>query len=78
MDIHLKEMKAGETGEITGFYEGDANYRRKLLSLGLTKGAKFRVVRVAPLGDPMEIEIRGFQLSLRKGEANILKVRRAV
>ena len=77
MDIYLKEMKAGETGEITGFHEGDPNYRRKLLSLGLTKGAQFRVIRVAPLGDPMEIEIRGFRLSLRKDEANILKVRRS-
>ena len=76
MDIHLKEMKAGETGEITGFNEGDPDYRRKLLSLGFTKGAKFRVIRVAPLGDPVEIEIRGFQLSLRKDEANIIKVRR--
>jgi len=78
MDINLKEMKAGETGEITGFYEGDHNYRRKLLSFGLTKGATFRVIRVAPLGDPMEIEVRGSQLSLRKDEANILKVRRLV
>ena len=77
MDIYLREMRAGEIGEITGFYEGDPNYRRRLLSLGLTKGAKFRVVRVAPLGDPMEIEVRGSQLTLRKSEANILKVRKS-
>jgi ferrous iron transport protein A len=77
MDIHLKEMNAGETGEVIGFYEGDGTYRRKLLSLGFTKGVTFNVIRVAPLGDPIEIEIRGFKLSLRKDEANILKVRRA-
>lgn len=75
MDKRLRELRIGDEAEITGFYEGDPIYRRKLLSLGLTKGAKIKIVRVAPLGDPMEIEVRGFQLSLRKGEADILKVR---
>ena len=72
----LKDLKAGEWGEIEGFNPGDDNYKRKLLSLGLTKGTKVRVLRVAPLGDPMEVEVRGFQLSLRKQEAEILKVKK--
>ena len=73
---HLKDLKAGESGEIVGFTEGDENYKRKLLSLGLTKGTKVKVLRVAPLGDPMEVEVRGYQLSLRKDESEILKVKR--
>lgn len=76
MDIHLKDLKVGDEAEIMGFYDGDPAYQRKLLSLGLTRGTKIRVLRVAPLGDPMEVEVRGFNLSLRKKEADILKVRR--
>jgi ferrous iron transport protein A len=44
--------------------------------MGLTKGTEIKVVKVGPLGDPIEIEIRGFKLSLRKKEAEILKLRR--
>ncbi|MDR2884903.1 MAG: ferrous iron transport protein A [Deferribacteraceae bacterium] len=75
-DIHLKDLKVGDVAEIVGFYDGDPSYQRKLLSLGLTRGAKIKVIRVAPFGDPMEISVRGFNLSLRKNEADVLKVRR--
>lgn len=50
-----------------------ASFRRKLLALGVTPGAQLEVVRFAPLGDPMEIKIRGFSLSLRKHEAQVIQ-----
>jgi ferrous iron transport protein A len=72
----LKDLKVGEKAEIIGFNEGDPSYKKKLLSFGLTPGVELKVVRVAPLGDPVQIEVRGFQLSLRKNEANILQIRK--
>ena len=75
--IQLKDLKAGDVAQVVGFNEGDSVYKKKLLSLGLTPGATITVLRVAPLGDPMEIAVRGFQLSLRKNEADIIQVRKA-
>ena len=79
----LSEMKPGQVAIITGYgassdEEDSASsrrYRAKLLALGLTRGAKIRLVNEAPLGDPIDIEVRGFHLSLRKDEASVLKVR---
>jgi Fe2+ transport system protein FeoA len=68
----LAEMKVGHTGRITGLNGGDPVYRQRLLSMGLLPGTEFVVARIAPLGDPVEIMVRGFALSLRKGEATIL------
>ena len=51
-------------------------YRRKLLSMGITPGVELEVVRVAPLGDPVEVRLRGFALSLRKEEAGSVQVER--
>ena len=76
MDLVMRDMAVGDSGRITGFREGAAAYRRKLLALGLTKGTAFRVTRVAPLGDPVEITVRGFSLSLRRDEAEIVLVAR--
>nr|VFJ58184.1 MAG: ferrous iron transport protein A [Candidatus Kentron sp. FM]VFJ73153.1 MAG: ferrous iron transport protein A [Candidatus Kentron sp. FM]VFK13856.1 MAG: ferrous iron transport protein A [Candidatus Kentron sp. FM] len=76
MQIVLRDMRIGETGRVTGFFKGEPHYRQKLLAMGLTRGAEFTVSRVAPLGDPVEINVRGFSLSLRKHEAAILQVER--
>jgi ferrous iron transport protein A len=57
---------------VTGYEAGHANYRSKLLAMGLTRGTVVRMVRLAPLGDPVEIEVRGFRLTLRKSEADVL------
>jgi len=76
MTTHLKDMKAGEAGKVAGFVKGTSAYREKLLAMGLTRGTGFTVTRVAPLGDPMEIEVRGFSLSLRKDEASAIVVER--
>ena len=72
----LRELKVGENGRVAGFEEGGRSYRRKLLSMGLTPGTSFSVTRVAPMGDPVEIKLRGFKLSLRKDEASALRIER--
>jgi ferrous iron transport protein A len=74
MPLNLKDMAVGDTGRVIGFGEGSVPYRRKLLSMGLTPGVEFSVTRHAPMGDPVEIRVRGFNLSLRRGEAESLLV----
>jgi ferrous iron transport protein A len=77
MPLNLKDMAVGDTGRVIGFGDGNLAYRRKLLSMGLTPGVEFRVTRRAPMGDPVEIRVRGFRLSLRKAEAASLLIERA-
>jgi ferrous iron transport protein A len=72
--MQLREMKVGSKGKITGLTAGGSVYRQRLISMGLIPGTTFIVSRIAPLGDPVEITVRGFALSLRKGEAVILKI----
>ncbi|MEO8402427.1 MAG: FeoA family protein [Gammaproteobacteria bacterium] len=72
--MQISEMKIGSKGRITGMLSGDALYRHRLISMGLLPGTEFIVSRIAPLGDPIEITVRGFALSLRKGEASILTI----
>lgn len=71
----MADMKTGEMAEITGYALGNAAYRAKLLALGLTHGARIKVINVAPLGDPFELAVRGYHLSLRREEAKVIKVR---
>lgn len=70
----LKDLQVGDRAKVAGFLENSGAYRRKLLSLGLTPGAEFSVTRVAPMGDPVEIRVRGFALSVRREEAATLSV----
>lgn len=77
MEQTLADISVGETGMVLGFVKGTQAYRQKLLAMGLIKGAEFQVARVAPMGDPVEIRVRGFNLSLRKDEAKALLVGRA-
>jgi len=72
MEFKLKDMKIGEKALITGYEAGTRDYKRKLLTMGLTKGSELTLLKVAPLGDPVELEVRGYNLSLRKAEADIL------
>jgi len=72
----LKDMAVGDSGRVKGFGEGSKAYRKKLLSMGLTPGVEFSVTRYAPMGDPVEIQVRGFSLTLRKDEAEALLVER--
>ena len=64
----LSSLGVGERGRIVGF-ELPPDQRQRLLEMGLTLGAEFEVVRFAPMGDPLEIKVRGYRLSLRKREA---------
>lgn len=70
----LKQLAVGDRARVCGFAESESPYRRKLLSMGLTPGAELEVIRMAPLGDPVEIRVRGFALTLRKAEADALTV----
>lgn len=73
----ITDMKVGDKAEIVGYEETAAGYRAKLLALGLTRGAIIELIGVAPMGDPLRLRVRGFELSLRKDEATILKLREA-
>ena len=70
----LSEMNVGETGRVVGFEGNVRALRAKLLALGLTPGTECHLYRVAPLGDPLELRVRGFALSLRKSDAARVRV----
>lgn len=76
MEQTLADISVGEKGMVLGFVKGTQTYRQKLLAMGLIKGSEFEVARVAPMGDPVEIKLRGYNLSLRKDEAKALLVGR--
>ncbi len=75
--MRLRDLREGDRAVVTGFETTDAAYRGKLLAMGVTKGSVLRVVTVAPLGDPVKVEVRGYGLSLRKAEADALVVEEA-
>lgn len=68
--LSLRQLQAGDRARILGFSadEKTIGYRQKLRALGLLPGTVFEVVREAPLGDPLEIKVRGFNLSVRRAE----------
>ncbi|KTC91898.1 FeoA family protein [Legionella cincinnatiensis] len=70
--VKITELVQGDKVRLTSFGPTDMQYRRRLLSLGVTCGTEFSVVRIAPLGCPIQIEVRGTALTLRKEEANQL------
>lgn len=74
MDKTLADLQVGNLAKVVGYDKSNTTYRRKLLAMGLTKDTNLSVNRVAPLGDPIEITVRGFQLSLRRDEATALLV----
>ena len=69
----LDEMKVGETGLIKTI-SGEGRIRRRLFDMGVTPGAEVTVRKFAPLGDPIELTIRGYELTLRKAEAHLVNV----
>ena len=74
MEKTVADIAVGARGTILGFAKGTNTYRQKLLAMGLIKGTEFQMARVAPMGDPVEIKVRDFNLSLRKEEAKALRV----
>lgn len=69
----LSALGVGQKGRVLGF-DLAAEQRQRLLEMGLTVGVEFEVVRFAPLGDPMELKVRGYHLSLRKRDAACVRV----
>ncbi len=76
MKIRLKELNVGDTGRVLGFDKSFLSYRQKMLAMGLTPGTEFTVIRIAPLGDPIEIRVRGTDLSLRQNEVSAIQIER--
>ncbi len=74
LPLTLAEMRPGQKGRVKKIGTQDAVLRRRLLDMGVVPGAELLVERLAPLGDPIEIEIRGFHLSLRRSEAAMITV----
>ena len=69
----LKEVKCGETVKVTKL-TGVGAVKRRIMDMGITKGVEIYVRKVAPLGDPVEVTVRGYELSLRKADAEMIQV----
>lgn len=69
----LKEVKPGNTVKVTKI-SGEGAIKRRIMDMGLTKGVEIFVRKVAPLGDPVEITVRGYELSVRKYDAELVEV----
>ena len=69
----LKETKSGETVKLVKLH-GEGAVKRRIMDMGLTKGTEVYIRKVAPLGDPVEITVRGYELSLRKADAEMIEV----
>ena len=69
----LKEAKIGQPVKVVKLH-GEGAVRRRIMDMGITKGVEIFVRKVAPLGDPMELAVRGYELSLRKADAEIIEI----
>ena len=69
----LKQVKIGGTAKVVKLH-GEGALKRRIMDMGITKGVEVKVRKVAPLGDPIEITVRGYELSLRKEDAEKIEV----
>jgi len=69
----LKDIKVGKNVKVVKVH-GEGAIRRRIMDMGITKGVEIFVKKVAPLGDPIEITVRGYELSIRKNDAKIIEV----
>ncbi len=69
----LKDVKVGETATVVKLH-GEGATKRRVMDMGLTRGTEIFVRKVAPLGDPMELNVRGYELSVRKSDAQMIEV----
>ncbi|MGN8773252.1 FeoA family protein [Candidatus Weimeria sp. HCP3S3_B5] len=69
----LRDIRVGETARVRSIH-GAGALKRRIMDMGITKGTEIYVRRIAPLGDPVEVTVRGFELSLRKDDADILEM----
>ncbi|OGT67095.1 MAG: iron transporter [Gammaproteobacteria bacterium RIFCSPHIGHO2_12_FULL_45_9] len=72
--MRLSDLKIGGKARIVRLQSGEKSYRQRLMALGLLPGTVLTLARIAPLGDPIQISVRGCALSLRKEEARILQI----
>jgi len=73
MTTNLKEVRIGGTCKVVKLH-GEGAVRRRIMDMGITKGVEVYVRKVAPLGDPIEVTVRGYELSLRKADAEMIEV----
>ncbi len=69
----LREVKIGESVKVVKLH-GEGAVKRRIMDMGLTRGVEVHVRKVAPLGDPIEITVRGYEMSLRKADAEMIEV----
>ena len=69
----LREVKVGETAKVVKLH-GEGAVKRRIMDMGITKGVEVYVRKVAPLGDPIEVTVRGYELSIRKADADMIEV----
>ena len=69
----LRDVKVGETVSVVKLH-GEGAVKRRIMDMGLTKGVSVYVRKVAPLGDPIQVTVRGYELSIRKGDAEMVEV----
>ena len=69
----LRDLKVGESAKVVKLH-GEGAIKRRIMDMGITKGAEISVRKVAPLGDPIELTVRGYELSLRKSDAETIEI----
>ena len=69
----LREVKIGETAKVVKLH-GEGPIKRRIMDMGITKGTQVHIRKVAPLGDPVEVTVRGYELSIRKADAGMIEV----
>ena len=73
MKLTLKEVSVGQTVKVAKL-DGEGPVKRRIMDMGITKGVEVYVRKVAPLGDPIEVTVRGYELSIRKADAAMIEV----
>ncbi len=69
----LKDVKVGKSARVVKLH-GEGALKRRIMDMGITKGVEVRVRKVAPLGDPIELTVRGYELTLRKSDAEMIEI----
>lgn len=69
----LRQVKVGESAKVVKLH-GEGAVKRRIMDMGITKGVEIHVRKVAPLGDPIEVTVRGYELSIRKADAEMIEV----
>ena len=69
----LRQAKVGETLKVVKLH-GEGAVKRRIMDMGITRGVELNIRKVAPLGDPVEITVRGYELSIRKADAEVIEV----